>query len=181
MSLFKGLRKSVAAKMLSGELKRKRTKRETVTFEEAHKIGLLFVAHRIDELETIREFIAELEQQGKKVGALGYVDITNFEKNNADSYTDLDFFYPRDVTWLYKPSGRNVHRFIKTDFDMLISLNCLNAFPLNYIAGFSKARFRVGQYHRDHLISYDFMIDTKTRDLKQLIAQVKHYLKLIKK
>jgi hypothetical protein len=52
--------------------------------------------------------------------------------------------------------------------------------PVKYLAGGSKAKFKVGKYEQDMSI-YDMMIDVKKDTLSALIAEVKHYLNLINK
>ena len=50
--------------------------------------------------------------------------------------------------------------------------------PVKYLAGGSKAKFKVGKYEQD-LSIYDMMIDVKQDSLSALINEVKHYLNLI--
>jgi len=49
-----------------------------------------------------------------------------------------------------------------------------------YLAGGSKAKFKVGKYEED-LSIYDMMIDVKKDTLSALVTEVKHYLNLINK
>ena len=52
--------------------------------------------------------------------------------------------------------------------------------PVKYLAGSSKAKFKVGKYEKD-LSIYDMMIDVKEDNLSSLIYEIKHYLNLINK
>lgn len=181
LTIFKDIRKSLALSLLKAAAKRKRTGRQTITFAEAKKIGVVFSADAMSDMELIKQFITDIEKNGKKVISLGYVTIHGFEKNNSHNFSEFDFFYPKDLTYLYKPKGNNVKRFIRTEFDILICLNHQNIFTLNYIAALSRAKFRIGQYHANFVQSYDFMIDTKSNSVDLLMAQINHYLSIIKK
>lgn len=180
--LLEKTRTAVASKLLAAELKRKRIRHETVTFEEAKNIGLLFSAVDLEDLSTILEFREELIGAGKKVNAIGMIRIKDFEKKHAADYPDLQFISSKNLNFLLKPKGPATTRFARQDFDMLISLNHLNVVSLNYVAGISKAKLRIGPYYPNTLLSYDFMIRPGTpKDLRSLITEIRHYLKMIKK
>ena len=52
--------------------------------------------------------------------------------------------------------------------------------PVKYLAGGSKAKFKVGKLE-DNSSVYDMMIDVKQDSLESLIKEIKHYLNLINK
>lgn len=180
MIFFKDFRKKLSSKILKADLKRKRLKHSTRNFQDSKKIGVLFSIHNMVDLEIVKKFIEELEDNNKKVMNLGYVAIGGFEKNQSHVFPELDFYYAKDLSLLFKPSGRKVYRFIKTEFDLMISLNYNNNFSVDYIAAQSHAIFRVGPYHKDRLLAYDFMIDNPNKDINYLIEQAKHYLSILK-
>lgn len=182
MGLLEKTRVAVANKLLTAELRRKRIKHETVTFEEAKEIGLLFSVSQMDDLHTAISFKNELEESGKKVTTLGVVRLKDFEKTHAAQFPDVEFIPPKSLNYLLKPSGPQINKFVKHEFDLLISLNLTNHFALSYISGFSKAKLRVGPYNPGNILCYDFMIRPNPHaTLSDLISEIRHYLNIIKK
>ena len=92
----------------------------------------------------------------------------------------FDFFFLKDLNWYYKPQNYIIKNFLEKDYDILINLCTSNCVPVKYLAGGSKAKFKVGKYEQD-LSIYDMMIDVKKDTLSALITEVKHYLNLINK
>ena len=52
--------------------------------------------------------------------------------------------------------------------------------PLEYLAATSRARFRVGSFNDSKTSYYELMINNqKNKDLKYLLQQINHFLKVI--
>ena len=90
----------------------------------------------------------------------------------------FDFFFLKDLNWYYKPQNYVINNFLEKDYDILINLCTSNCVPVKYLAGSSRAKFKVGKFE-DNLSVYDMMIDVKQNSLETLIKEVKHYLNLI--
>ena len=154
--------------------------KKTVNIEDAQKIGLLYLVPDERSYEKIVDFIKNLQKQGKKVFALGFVmnkDVPSFF-SSSNSYS---FFTLKDLNWYNKPRSTFVTNFLNEKFDLVINLSLEDIFPLQYISGLSKANMRVGKYGEDNGQYYDMMIETdKINDLGSYIEQIAHYLSIIK-
>jgi hypothetical protein len=168
-----------ARKELRRELKNRKTKRETVSFDEAKKIGVLFVANTDADIQTAYDYIEQLKTQ-KQVEYLGLITIKDYKKKNKE-VKDSAFIFGSDFNFFHHPKKSFIENFYKTDFDLLLSLNYTNNFTLNYISSLSKARLRVGKYYPNNVNAYDLMIDNKEQDMKSYIDQLQHYIHIIKK
>ena len=146
-------------------------RRNTVTYESAQSIGIIFDATDLDHRETVIRFSKELKAKNKKVKLLGFF-------NNKQEVSNFPFkaFNKNDIDWLMRPKGEAVEYFMNFNFDLLIGIYEGNNLPLEYIAALSKAHLRVGPY-TDNTYCYDLMIDTDKRDLENYINQVEFYLK----
>ena len=66
------------------------------------------------------------------------------------------------------------------EFDMLIDLSLESCFSIQYIAGSSKAKFKVGRFGINPLNFYDLMlqVDDKIK-LEDYLKYIKHYLTIL--
>jgi hypothetical protein len=68
------------------------------------------------------------------------------------------------------------------EFDIVIDLCMHDCFPLNYVSGLSKAKFKVGRYGEKNSAIYDFMLNVNpTITLNDYMKEVIHYLSIINK
>ncbi len=145
-------------------------RRQTVTYDSAQSIVILFDATELNHREIVMQFSKKLKEKDKKVKLIGFFnskqDISNFP---------FQAFNKNDVDWLMRPKSVVTKSFINTTFDLLIGVYEGNNLPLEYIAALSKAHLRVGPY-TDNTYCYDLMIDTDKRNLKNYIKQVEFYL-----
>ena len=146
-------------------------RRQTVTYNSAQTIGVLFDATELSHRERIIQFSEDLKSKDKKVKLLGFF-------NNKQEVSNFPFnaFNKNDIDWLMRPKGEVVQSFMNTDFDLLIGVYEGNNLPLEYIAALSKAHLRVGPY-TDNIYCYDLMIDTDKQNLDNYISQMEFYLK----
>lgn len=159
----------------------KRVHHQTVNFEEAQKIGLLYDATDPKNYEVVKNYVKKVRGLHKDVLALGYVDKKELPHNQYAQY-GLDFFCRKNLDFKMTPNHHVVSNFINEKFDILIHLNGRKVFPLRYIAALSHAKFRVGKYDRRNFFLYDLMISIKEGStMNQFIEEAERYLKLIKK
>ena len=92
----------------------------------------------------------------------------------------FDFFFLKDLNWYYKPQNYIIKNFIEKDYDILINLCDSRCIPIKYLAGSSRARFKVGKYE-EKLDLYDMMINVKGNTIDELINEIYHYLNIINK
>ena len=154
--------------------------KKTVNLDDAQRIGLLYLVHDERSYEKIINFIKDLQNKGKAVVALGFVmskDVPAYF-SSSNSYS---FFTLKDLNWYYKPGNTFINNFLKEKFDVVINLSLEDTFPLQYIAGLSNAKLKVGKFGKDNSRYYDLMIETETvKELGDFIEQITHYLSIIK-
>ena len=161
------------------DLKHNNRKRQVHNLQTAKSIGILYDATEIDDMLLVSEFANELFKRKKEVKALGFVNKNELTHHHMPML-QFDFFFLKDLNWYYKPQNYIIKNFLEKDYDILINLCTSNCVPVKYLAGGSKAKFKVGKYEHD-LSIYDMMIDVKKDTLSALINEVKHYLDLINK
>lgn len=153
---------------------------ETVNFDAAKKIGLLYDATEQKNFEIVKEYVKEVRGRQKEVLALGYVDKKVLPQYQF-AQLGLDFFTRKNLNWQMVPDSLEVTNFIKEPFDIVVNLSNNDIFPLRYIAAVSKAKFRVGRFDLSSVSCYDMMIEASAEsDLKQFIKQAEEYLRKIK-
>ncbi len=174
-------------------------KREVNNFDSAKTIGIVFNATQQNSYECIKNFISFLSDYDLKVLAIGFVN-DNKIPDNYLYYKGFTFFSKKNLNWYFKPNDEDVDKFIDKQFDILIDFSLENYYPVQYIVGLSKAKFKVGRLSEKNNY-YDLMIalekykkpDVLTDDEKEkklyhnidvekenkldfFIEQVKHYL-----
>ncbi|MBX7225447.1 MAG: hypothetical protein K1X55_05415 [Chitinophagales bacterium] len=147
--------------------------RKPVTLESAQLIGIIFHGDKYEEMLAAMEYAKKLNGFKKNVKLLGYID----QKKIVESYP-FPFFSKKDLNWLKRPSCQQVDSFINIEFDILINLSTYVTPPLEFIAGSSKARFRVGLYTETKLPHYDFLIHiSENPSVEKLISNIETYLR----
>lgn len=153
---------------------------ETVSFDSAKKIGLLYDATSPENYEIVKNYVKEVRSRQKEILALGFVDKKVLPQNQF-AQLGLDFFTRKNLNWQRFPNSLEVSNFIKEPFDIVLNASENNVFPLRYIAAVSKAKFRVGRFDTGSLPCYDMMIEAAPgTSLLQFIRQAEEYLQKIK-
>jgi hypothetical protein len=174
------LRNVLANYRFKREIAESRNTHETVNFDSAKKIGLLYDATEMVNFEIVKDYVKDIRSRQKEVLALGYVDKKVLPQNQF-AQLGLDFFTRKNLNWQLFPNSLEVTNFIKEPFDILLNLSENALFPLRYIAAVSKAKFRVGRFDHFSVPCYDMMIEAMPgTDMKQFINQAEEYLRKIK-
>ena len=136
-------------------------KRQKILFDfaSANYIGVLCSPQ--DEASTVhlKNFLQYLSQKGVKYSVFGCFDNKTIPANFL-YWKSIDFITHQDLNFFFIPKGPIVDKFINEPFDMLISCNIVNYFPVEYISQLSVAKCKVGVM-RDDESYYDLMIDIK--------------------
>jgi hypothetical protein len=178
--MIKALRRILANLRFKRELDENKNGHETVSFDAAKKIGLLYDATEPKNFEIVKEYVKNVRSRQKEVLALGYVDKKELPQNQF-AQLGLDFFTRKDLNWQHFPQSLEVSNFIREPFDIVLNLSDNSVFPLRYIAAVSKAKFRVGRFDESSVPCYDMMIEaTPDIELKQFINQAEELLVKIK-
>jgi hypothetical protein len=149
------------------------------SFLELRSVGILFDAGNAEDFELVKRYVVYLREHQKKVKVLGF-----FAQKQIPALTysklEYDFFSVKDLDWKGIPQGATITNFSEESFDILFDLNIHDHFALKYIAGTSKARFKVGKYKEEDIDIYDMMIDAdNTKTLKYFLRQVDTYVGML--
>jgi len=178
--MIESIRKILTNYRLKRDLADNNISHETVNFDAAKKIGLLYDATESKNFEVVKEYVKDVRSRQKEILALGFVDKKVLPQNQF-AQLGLDFFTRKDLNWQQFPVSLEVSNFIKEPFDIVVNLSDNAVFPLRYIAAVSKAKFRVGRFDSSSVPCYDMMIEASPEtDLKQFIKQAEDYLRKIK-
>jgi hypothetical protein len=127
----------------------------------------------------VSEFVNTLFKTKKDVKALGFVNLKELTHHHMPML-QFDFFFLKDLNWYYKPQNYIIKNFVEKDYDILINFCDDSCIPIKYLAGSSKAKFKVGKY-QENVDLYDMMLDVKENTLAALIKEIHHYLNIINK
>jgi len=179
MKLLDQIKHKIGTWMLASALKKVERRRKVFNIADARNVGILFEVMDEGNFGHVRYFVDYLQDQGKHVKALGYVEskeVFSFLRHT----TVYSFFHKSEVNWYLKPDTVDSRNFVEEEFDILIDLDVLDRLPIKWIAGLSKAHFKVGRYDEEKQDFYDIMININNdRTLKYFIGQIKHYLTII--
>jgi len=149
-------------------------KKESISFEAAKKIGILFDATDIANYSVVRKFEAEYKKKNKSVELFGFI---NSKNPNAALY--FKFFSRKDINWFYKPKSGLVDDFMNRKFDILINAYIEESKPLLYISTLSKASLRVGLYFPEYTDASDMMVTIKNEsNLDNFFLEINQYLNI---
>ncbi|AHM58317.1 hypothetical protein D770_00205 [Flammeovirgaceae bacterium 311] len=153
------------------QLRNNRSKRGSVTYREAKKIGVLFTMNSLDDYEAIRDFENRLKKDGKEVKVLSYLP-----KNVENFHFHYDIFTNTDFSATGQVKAANIHTFLEQNFDYLICLDKTPNLYLEYILAASAARCRIGNYAENKEPLFELMIRLNGKDsVSNLIQQIYHY------
>ena len=147
------------------------------TISKTKKIGIIFNAHKKQNIELIRHFIDYFKAKGVSCEALGFVNQNKMNDFNLASL-NIDYFNSKDCNFLGYPNTDNVNNFISKKFDIIINLSDEENLMYDYIVSHSSAMFRIG---KSNINLYDLVINLKINQLKDFITEVIFYLDLISK
>jgi hypothetical protein len=180
MKLTEDIKNYIGRMILNREVAAEKTKRSLSAFDRIQHVGIVYDAADNTQEEIVNNYANQLRTEGKKVFMMGYVDSKNLphtKKFNLQS----EFFWKEKLNVFNLPIKGKIGRFLELDFDLLLNLYQQPSLPMQAIAAYSNARYRVGAHLEGGLGFYDAMIDTGERkDLGFLVQQIDFYLKAIK-
>lgn len=176
MSFFRNIQQFFINSEINKELAHSDREKKFNSFDKARSIGILYkVGEEKDQIE-FSAFVLRLQNEKKEVKSMGlvkYKDIPHY------CYPKLyyDYITTRNINLIRKPTGEKVTDFINKDFDILINFDTEDDISLKYIAGFSKAKCKVGIFNESHQAIYDLMINIEKGCPFNELAE--HYLTYI--
>jgi hypothetical protein len=174
------LRYKISNFLLQREIRNSNRQAAVIPFSDAKSIGILYDATQDQDYELIKNYVKDLRGYSKDVLALGYYNRKELPATRLMKL-GLDFFTQKALNWKLKPNHPIVTNFMNREFDILICMNLDRSIPIRYISSMTKAKFKIGKYDPDCARIFDFMIKVEDNsDMRILIEQVNHYLKLIR-
>jgi hypothetical protein len=179
VQLFNNIRYRIGNIYFKKELASLKRKKVTTNLLKAKYIGIVYIVESEKQYEAICSFVKSLQDERKEVKALGFVNdkmIPHF------CYPKIayDYFTVKDLNWYLKPSNTFVHDFLNKEFDLLLDLSIQSCFSVQYVAGLSKAKFKVGRFGINPLNFYDLMlqVDSKIK-IEDYFRHIRHYLTIL--
>jgi hypothetical protein len=135
-------------------LKKHKTIRGSKPYKQAVMVGVVFSVEDKQKHLDIKEFIQNLERDGKKVHVLEFLPP---KKDNFEF--KFDFFTNKDLSFWGNLDAPVINKFIETAFDYLFYIdNESNPLVLNILAR-SKAQCRIGRYKESESEYFELMIE----------------------
>ena len=155
-------------------LKKNRSLRASVPYKQAQSVGILFTVEDKQKHQDIKEFIHQLEQDGKKVQVL------EFLPNKKENYEFMfDFFTLKDLNLWGSLTSTIASKFAETPFDYLFHVDQQPNPLVQYLLSSCKAHCRIGRYHENDCGFYELMIE-QNGTTKGLIDSMYKYTKKLK-
>lgn len=178
MKFIDDLKNTIGRNALKSRVKSVNRQMRAFNIKDVRTAGIILNASDIKTFELAQNFYKYLKSLNIDTWSLGYADDENVIK--AYSYQiGMNHFTKKHLNWYNKPSNSSADQFIEKEFDLLVDLTMEEFFPLYYILGASKAKFKVGKFYENNSY-YDLMIDIdKSKKMDFFIEQIKHYLSLI--
>ncbi len=179
MKLIEDIKNYIGRWQLEREIKGKRMKRKRIPFNQVAHIGIVYNANSKENEQTVAAYANRLRAEGIKVFMMGFVDLKELP-HDRKFMLNSEFFWKEKLNGVNLPIKGKIGQFLQLEFDVLLNLYHEPLLPMQALAAYSKARYRVGPHIDGGLDYYDFMLDTGNRaDLAFLIEQIDFYLRNI--
>jgi len=175
--VLSSLRNSLFRYAAGRRLMEKNIARNTVPFSQARHLGILVRVNSEEDLAAAEQYASQLRAAGKKVDVLAYL-----ERKKVSPQESVQTLERKECNWLGFPAGESARYFEQQPFDILICAWIGRCLPLRYIALFSQASWRIGEFTRDKEPSAEFLINLPDghHSLADFFAEVDHYLQSIR-
>ena len=140
-------------------LKETPRERRFVSYQKAKSVLILFESDYSEKNPNIRKMINQLQQDGKKVSAWGYID----KKEVVTSILpDFRILHHKQTDFFQKPLISYINELETLEFDLLIDLSVNSIVSLEYIAMYANTACKTGIRKTD-LPIFDFVIDIENQ------------------
>jgi hypothetical protein len=155
-------------------LKKNKALRASLPYQQAQNLGIIFTVEDKQKHLEIKEFIHQLEQDGKKVQVLEYLP----EKKENHEFL-FDFFTIKDFNYWGNLNSDTAIKFYQTPFDYLFYIDQESNPLVLHLLARSKARCRVGRFHESESSFFELMIE-QNGTIKGLIETMYKYTKQLR-
>lgn len=148
-----------------------------IDFKSVKSILILFEADSEDQNLFIKNCIATLSEQGKKVSAWGYL---NQKEISSPVFPYYRLFANKELSFLGIPNPALAKELQANEYDLVMQLTTKDILPLDYLLAVAISPLKISKKKSYKGIS-DLMIDiTETSDTEFLFEQILFYLNKIK-
>ncbi|GIL24103.1 MAG: hypothetical protein BroJett042_26160 [Bacteroidota bacterium] len=155
-------------------LKKNKTPRSSKSYKQAATVGVLFTVEDKQKHLDVKDFIQQLEREGKTVQVLEYLP----EKKENFEFK-FDFFTIGHLSFWGNLTSPQIEKFIETPFDYLFNIDKQpHPLILNLLAR-SKAHCRIGRYAEAGHPYFELMIEQNGTN-KGLIETMYNYTKQLR-
>jgi hypothetical protein len=155
-------------------LKKNKALRASLPYQQAQNLGIIFTVEDKQKHLEIKEFIHQIEQDGKKVQVLEYLP----EKKENHEFL-FDFFTIKDFNYWGNLNSDTAIKFYQTPFDYLFYIDQESNPLVLHLLARSKARCRVGRFHESESSFFELMIE-QNGTIKGLIETMYKYTKQLR-
>lgn len=158
--------------------------RDFIPFDEAQSFLLAYSTGQPEsEQKAVKHLAERLRQRGKTVMVLSYYPKRRQKKGEIPPDDTRSISFTRnDFDLLGLPKSEKVKKFLTQVYDYFIGLSMDNVLPLKAMAGMTRSRCRIGFYREQFMPYYDLMFGQGgDGDMNKFIADIEHYLKLLKR
>ncbi len=179
MEIMKSTRINISNSLLARQARGLARQRLAHTLDTASNVGVIIAPGSREDFRENRDFLEYLAQKSLNITILLYIndldDIPYYQQ-----FENVNYFTSKDLNWLYRPKSSLVLDFIKEKYDILIDLSLEPTFPVKYITGMSRAKFKVGLRTKENPY-FDLMLDLgNLRNRNYYNEQLKYYLNILK-
>ena len=135
-------------------LKKNKSVRSSIPYKKAVSVGIIFTVEDKQKHEAIKEFINQLERDGKKTQVIEFLP----EKKSNHEFK-FDFFTIKDISFWGDLNAANALKFIDTPFDYLFCIDTESNPLILHVLARSKAHCRVGRFNDFENEYFEFMIE----------------------
>ncbi len=135
-------------------LKKNKIARASMPYAQALNIGVIFTVEDKQKHEAVKEFVHQLERDGKKVQVLEFLPE---KKNNHDF--KFDFFTINDLSFWGNLEAANALKFANTPFDYIFSVDKESNPLILHVLARSKAHCRIGKFSEADSPFFELMIE----------------------
>lgn len=181
MEIIREFRKKIQYYFLRVRMNRNERGKMVMGLDEARSIGIVFDASTAADYRLITNHVKLLKDLGKKVTCIGFVQQKKLP-GYLHHHVNWTFCQKKDFAWNLRLKTTPMKEFVTDEFDILIDLSSSELFFTKYLAGISKAKYKVGKFNPDQIDIFDLLMQVPDNsNLQELMDQIIHYLKIIKK
>ena len=147
--------------------------REICALEKANSVGIICEITDEDSYKAIFRIFTQLQQTGKIVHLIGYID-EKYVPFYCLQQLSADYFCQKQLTWCGEPNVVQVQDFINRDFDILLDFNYRYHTPIEAILSTASSKFIIGSC-ADYQDVYDLFIQTESGNYTQFLRSAFNY------